>query len=138
MNRSEAVDRVIAEWKLSAVDSHNRDTWRSVERSTMCAASKLPGRGSTDVDVPLYFHVNQKSGDDDDGLQFLHSAIPLSALNLGIKFQYMTFNTFRDVLQTKVTDGWTEAVTIRSPFRQHKNLMVLFNNLSFSVSIPIK
>ena len=37
-------------------------------RSAMCAASQLSGRGATDVDVgimlPLYLHVNQKSGYD--------------------------------------------------------------------------
>ena len=33
------------EWKLSAIDPHNRDTWRSGVRSAMHAASQLPGRG---------------------------------------------------------------------------------------------
>ena len=32
----------------------------------MCAASQLPGRGPSDVDVAQYLHVNQKSGDVDD------------------------------------------------------------------------
>ena len=41
----------IAEWKLSAIDPHDRHTWRSGVRSAMRAASQLPGRGSTDVDV---------------------------------------------------------------------------------------
>ena len=36
-------------------------------RSAMRAASQLPGRGPTVVDMaPLYLHVNQKSDDDDD------------------------------------------------------------------------
>ena len=39
------------EWKLSAINPHDRHTWRSGVRSGMCAASQLPGRGSTDVDV---------------------------------------------------------------------------------------
>ena len=39
------------EWKLSAIDPHNRHTWRSCVRSAMQAASQLPGRGPTDVDV---------------------------------------------------------------------------------------
>ena len=42
------VDR---EWKLSAINPHDRHTWRSGVRSAMRAASKLPGRGPTDVDV---------------------------------------------------------------------------------------
>ena len=32
----------------------------------MRAASQLPGRGPTVVDMALYMHVNQKSDDDDD------------------------------------------------------------------------
>ena len=35
-------------------------------RSTMHAASQLPGRGPTDVELPLYLHVNKKSDDLDD------------------------------------------------------------------------
>ena len=34
--------------------------------SAMRAASQLPGRGPTNVMLPLYLHINQKSGDDDD------------------------------------------------------------------------
>ena len=33
------------EWKLSAIDPHDRDTWRSGVRSAMRAASQLPGYG---------------------------------------------------------------------------------------------
>ena len=39
------------EWKLSAIDPHNRDSWRSGVRSAMRAASQLPGRGPTVVDI---------------------------------------------------------------------------------------
>ena len=39
------------EWKLSAIDPHDRDTWRSGLRSAMRAASQLPGRGPTVVDM---------------------------------------------------------------------------------------
>ena len=39
------------EWKLSAIDPHVRDTWRSGVRSAMCAVSQLPGRGPTVVDT---------------------------------------------------------------------------------------
>ena len=39
------------EWKLSAIDLHDRHSWRSNVRSAMCAASQLPGREPTDVDV---------------------------------------------------------------------------------------
>ena len=44
-------ERDCREWKLSAIDSHDRHTWRSGVRSAMHAASQLPGRGPTDVDV---------------------------------------------------------------------------------------
>ena len=39
------------EWKLSTVDPQERSTWRSGVRSAMRAASQLPGKGPTDVDV---------------------------------------------------------------------------------------
>ena len=39
------------EWKLSAIDPHDRDTWRSGVRSAMRAASQLSGRGPTVVDM---------------------------------------------------------------------------------------
>ena len=35
-------------------------------RSAMRAASQLPGRGPTVVDMALFLHVNQKPDDDDD------------------------------------------------------------------------
>ena len=38
------------EWKLTTVDPIERSTWRSGVRSTMHAASQLPGEGPTDVD----------------------------------------------------------------------------------------
>ena len=38
------------DWKLSAIDPHDRHTWRSGVRSAMLTASQLPGRGPTDVD----------------------------------------------------------------------------------------
>ena len=63
-------DRDCREWKLSAINPHDRDSWRSGVRSAMRAASQLPGRGPTVVDIilPLYLHVNQKSDDDDNML----------------------------------------------------------------------
>ena len=39
------------EWKLSTIDPHDRDTWRSGVRSAMHAASQMPGRGPTLVDM---------------------------------------------------------------------------------------
>ena len=39
------------EWKLLAIDPHDRHIWRSGVRSAMRAASQLPGRAPTDVDV---------------------------------------------------------------------------------------
>ena len=37
--------------RLLAIDPHDRHTWRSGVRSAMRAASQLPGRGPTEVDV---------------------------------------------------------------------------------------
>ena len=39
------------EWKLWAINPHDRHTWRSGVRSAMHAASQLSGRGASDVDV---------------------------------------------------------------------------------------
>ena len=41
----------LREWKLSAIDPHDRHSWRSGVRSAMHAANQLPGRGPSDVDV---------------------------------------------------------------------------------------
>ena len=66
MTWKQLTERDRREWKLSAIDPHDRDTWGSDVRSAMCAASQLPGRGPTVVDMALYLHINQKSDDDDD------------------------------------------------------------------------
>ena len=39
------------EWKLTTVYPQERSNWRSGVRSAMGAASQLPGKGPTDVDV---------------------------------------------------------------------------------------
>ena len=44
-------ERDCREWKLSAVNPHDRHTWRSSVRSVMRAASQLSGRGPTGVAV---------------------------------------------------------------------------------------
>ena len=41
------------EWKLSAINHRDRDTWRFGVRSAMHAASQLPERGPTVVDMAL-------------------------------------------------------------------------------------
>ena len=62
----EAVDRERSEWELSAIDPHDRCSWRSGVRSAMRAASQLHGRGPLMWMLPLYLHVNKKSVVDDD------------------------------------------------------------------------
>ena len=47
MTWKQLTERDRREWKLSAIDPHDRDTWRSGARSAMRAASQLPGRGPT-------------------------------------------------------------------------------------------
>ena len=44
-------ERDCREWKLSGIDPHHRDTWRSGVKPAMHAASQLLGRGPTDVDI---------------------------------------------------------------------------------------
>ena len=53
MTWMQLTERDCREWKLLAIDPHDRHTctWRSGVRSTMHAASQLCGRGPTDVDI---------------------------------------------------------------------------------------
>ena len=51
MTWKQLTERDRREWKLSAIDPHDRDTWRSGVRSAMRAASQLPGSGPTVVDM---------------------------------------------------------------------------------------
>ena len=51
MTWKQLTERDRREWKLSAIDPHDRDTWRSGVRSAKRAASQLPGRGPTVVDM---------------------------------------------------------------------------------------
>ena len=51
MTWKQLTERNRREWKLSAIDPHDRDTWRSGVRSAMRAASQLPKRGATVVDM---------------------------------------------------------------------------------------
>ena len=51
MTWKQLTERDGREWKLSAIDPHDRDTWRSGVRSAMPAASQLPGRGPTVVNM---------------------------------------------------------------------------------------
>ena len=51
MTWKQLTERDCREWKLSAIDPHDRDSWRSGVRSAMHVASQLPGRGPTVVDI---------------------------------------------------------------------------------------
>ena len=51
MTWKQLTERDCREWKLSAINPHDRHTWRSGVRSAMRAESKLSGRGPTGVDV---------------------------------------------------------------------------------------
>ena len=51
MTWKQLTERDCREWKLSAINPHDRRTWRSGVRSAMHAASQLSGRGPTDADV---------------------------------------------------------------------------------------
>ena len=53
MTWKQLTERDCREWKLCAIDPHDRDTWRSGVRSAMHAGSQQPGRGPTDVDIAL-------------------------------------------------------------------------------------
>ena len=62
MTWKQLTDRDHREWKLLAIYSHDRHTWKSGVRSAMRAVSQLPGRGPTDDD----------DDDDDDDDIFQH------------------------------------------------------------------
>ena len=51
MTWKQLTERDRREWKLSAINPHERDNWKSGARSAMHAASQLPGRGPTFVDM---------------------------------------------------------------------------------------
>ena len=51
MTWKQLTERDCRELKLSAINPHDRCTWRSGVRSAMHAASQLSGRGPTDVDI---------------------------------------------------------------------------------------
>ena len=51
MTWKQLTERHCREWKVSAINPHNRHIWRSGVGSAMRAASQLSGRGPTDVDV---------------------------------------------------------------------------------------
>ena len=51
MTWKQLTERDCREWKLLAINPHDRRTWRSGVRSAMRAASQLSGSGATDVDV---------------------------------------------------------------------------------------
>ena len=51
MTWKKLTERNCREWKPSAIDPHDRDTWRSGVRSAMCAASQLAGRGPTVMNI---------------------------------------------------------------------------------------
>ena len=65
MTWKQLTERNRREWKLSAIDPHVRDNWRSGVRSLPCVqqASCLEG-GPLLWIWPLYLYVNQKSDDD--------------------------------------------------------------------------
>ena len=51
MTWKQLTERECREGKLSAIDPHDRNSWRSGVRSAIRAPSQLPGRGPTDEDV---------------------------------------------------------------------------------------
>ena len=62
MTWKQLTERDCREWKLLAINPHDRRTWRSGVRSAMRAASQLSRRGPTDVDVaPVSARLIMKS-----------------------------------------------------------------------------
>ena len=59
MTWKQLTERDYREWKLSAINPHDRNMWGSGVRSAIRAASQLSGWM-----LPLYLHVNKKSDYD--------------------------------------------------------------------------
>ena len=57
-------ERDCREWKLSAINPHDRHTWRSGMRCAMRAASQLMEASPLMWMLPLYPLINQKSNYD--------------------------------------------------------------------------
>ena len=55
MTLKQLTERDGIEWKLLAIDPHDRHTWRPNVRFALRAASQLPGSDPTDV-VPVPAH----------------------------------------------------------------------------------
>ena len=51
MTWKQLTERDCRQWKLSAIDPPDRHIWTSGVGAAIRAASQLPGRGPTDVDV---------------------------------------------------------------------------------------
>ena len=51
MTWKQLTERDCRQWKLSAINPHDRNIWRSGVKSAMPSASQPPGREPTDVDV---------------------------------------------------------------------------------------
>ena len=59
MTWKQLTERDHTEWKLSAINPHDRDTWRSGVRSAMRAQASCLEGGPLLWIWPLYLHVNQ-------------------------------------------------------------------------------
>ena len=65
MTWKQLTERNCREWKLSAINPHDRRTWRSGVRSAMVQQASYLEGGPPMWMLPLYLHVNQKSDYDD-------------------------------------------------------------------------
>ena len=90
MTWKQLTERDCREWKLSAINPHDRRTWRSGVRSAMRAASQLSGRGPLMWMLPLYLHVNQKSDYDYDDVPS-KQYIPLE---ISVNFSFPAYSSY--------------------------------------------
>ena len=97
MTWKQLTERDCREWKLSAIDSHDRDTWRSGARSAMRAASQLPGR---QLILPLYLHLNKKSHDDDLCLACEAEARHMYCFSGGVNFFCIFLRNYKHRIST--------------------------------------
>ena len=84
MTWKQLTERDCREWKLSAINPHDRHTWKSGVRSAICAASQLSRTHPLMWMLTLSLHVNQKSDYDD----MMNDCCPLGLLVLNYQKTY--------------------------------------------------
>ena len=72
MTWKQLTERDRRQWKLTAIDPHDRDTWKSGVNLPCVQQASCLEAGPLMWIWPLYLHVNKKSDDDDSLTKLVH------------------------------------------------------------------